>query len=1035
MILINLILAFLICLWASANHPVKNLPRSITIFVVSFLAVSYLSNKYQQVKEGFGFGGGGGVDGLGVIDDSRQVRYGDTVLLFSFQNTYLRANPNGTIDTNSRLNLPSEIPRTWQWEYFIIEDANGPSGPANSGFVKYGDKVFLRTWSWSYLSSSGTGDLSHKSSRTVNEQWTITTQDNISNAGKILRFGDNFSLKSNSTGGSGFVSSINGSTNNTVISAIDNTCQFSIYDRYGQGLNVDWAQRGTATQSSTYVKVNYPPYNAIDGNIMSFSCTEKEQGAWWQVQLPKEVLIEKIMIKNRQDGGDSVTGRLANFDIFIQDVLGNTIASFYQQQSKDNYLIDGIGKIGRIVKIQLRGTNYLQLAEVQVFGKGVDYSILLNKPTMSELITEETTLTETSSKTIFNEDIPYVASSMTISGFVKFTGNNRGTRTILSKGMQQFAPLISVKDGKLSVKLTNKSSKASASTDATVTQELVSNNVLPTNQWFHLAVVINSGISPDTGWQSGYFTSVPSQAPFNNACCYIMNPILKQWYYLGAFGVFDGVKQNVWDVSVTNNMTYMGTLDPAKSNSTVTVYLNGNKDSELILQGTPVFNSSSMMIGNNSNVNSNSNSTPSETFSGLEGANFQINRLKVYNYAVPELQIRYDSKNPLITTSYVVVRGVINISNEIVVPVNQLPDIDSEFTISCWIQSNRPNTGTGSQQPIYWFGVDSVANAIFSTIFANNDNSIVTNSNNLNLVKIPKGIWTHLAQVYSHGSVATFVNGELMMQIKLQNDADMTIANLHLGGNKLDANINDCRLSTYALTQSEIKGIASIHPDGQYRDIINSRWKLSGCTADLFQSDDHADLIKLAQNNKLDLIDRVFKDLKSRSDKGESSSRKMCIGNGNGNSGFGQTLCLPSTTANDSQYLALQQEFADLKKQKQQSDAKAKELAKKLNKTQEYQPELEQLYEETHNKLSELSVAEEVATEAVYNGVPAKYVKKFIHDVSKKSKKSHKSNKSHKSESHKSETRTIRTDAATCARLKKCKGRPGFSKLLDKFRS
>ena len=84
------------------------------------------------------------------------------------------------------------------------------------------------------------------------------------------------------------------------------------------------AVKGKATQSST--AFNGPPALAIDGNTnghyhaeKSTTHTQEDQGPWWEVDLGSVRRVDKIVVWNRTDGGDSVGSRLAGFRVALLD--------------------------------------------------------------------------------------------------------------------------------------------------------------------------------------------------------------------------------------------------------------------------------------------------------------------------------------------------------------------------------------------------------------------------------------------------------------------------------------------------------------------------------------------------------------------------------------------------------------------------------------------------------------------------------------------------------------------------------------------
>jgi RHS repeat-associated protein len=151
------------------------------------------------------------------------------------------------------------------------------------------------------------------------------------------------------------------------------------------------AQGKTATQSSTYTTANASL--AVDGNTDgdfghgSVSITNSDANAWWQVDLGGTANVSNVEIWNRTDGSGD---RLSDYWVFISNTPFSatdtpaTLAgkpgvwrSHQTSQPNPNVMIAAAGAVGRYVRVQLSGTNYLQLAEVKVngtLGWGQSYS-------------------------------------------------------------------------------------------------------------------------------------------------------------------------------------------------------------------------------------------------------------------------------------------------------------------------------------------------------------------------------------------------------------------------------------------------------------------------------------------------------------------------------------------------------------------------------------------------------------------------------------------------------------------------------------
>src|SRR5260370_113820 len=144
------------------------------------------------------------------------------------------------------------------------------------------------------------------------------------------------------------------------------------------------AERKTATQSST---APYGPgtgaSSAVDGNTDgnfsdgSVTHTNFDSNAWWQVDLGASAAVSSISIWNRTD---CCSDRLSDYWVFVSDTPfgpSDTPAtlqsrartwSSHQTGFPNPSITITPSAEGRYVRVQLSGTNYLSLAEVQVFG-------------------------------------------------------------------------------------------------------------------------------------------------------------------------------------------------------------------------------------------------------------------------------------------------------------------------------------------------------------------------------------------------------------------------------------------------------------------------------------------------------------------------------------------------------------------------------------------------------------------------------------------------------------------------------------------
>jgi len=110
----------------------------------------------------------------------------------------------------------------------------------------------------------------------------------------------------------------------------------------------------------------------------SVTATGLDPNAWWQVDLGSSKAVSSIVIWNRTDCCPS---RLSDYWVFLSDTpfqpgdtpatLGKRAGTWSSHQTSapgPSVSIDTGGAKGRYVRVQLSGTDYLSLAEVQVFG-------------------------------------------------------------------------------------------------------------------------------------------------------------------------------------------------------------------------------------------------------------------------------------------------------------------------------------------------------------------------------------------------------------------------------------------------------------------------------------------------------------------------------------------------------------------------------------------------------------------------------------------------------------------------------------------
>ncbi len=182
--------------------------------------------------------------------------------------------------------------------------------------------------------------------------------------------------------------------------------------------NTNVAQGKPANQSNNYTNTLYGSAfasRAVDGNtdgvfanLSVSSTTATSIQPYWEVDLQASYPLSEIKIWNRSD---CCTTRLADFFIMVSDQpfsttnLQTTLAqsgvnSYYVKDTAGRPTSVAINRTGRYVRIQLRGTNSLSLAEVQVFKGTIQQATVASTGTAVTTVTPTPTVVTTEMPTI-----------------------------------------------------------------------------------------------------------------------------------------------------------------------------------------------------------------------------------------------------------------------------------------------------------------------------------------------------------------------------------------------------------------------------------------------------------------------------------------------------------------------------------------------------------------------------------------------------------------------------------------------------------
>lgn len=799
-------------------------------------------------------------------EESRWLMYGDTALFWTNQNEYLRMNSGDFVDQSSRLSKPTEVPRNWVWEFWTIEDARDSRWRiGNVAPIKYGDKIGMRSWKYNWLRANDNGTLAG-AGRDAQCILTIESADGKSGSGTPVKYGDLVCLKTYK----GYYLSRPATGDRTVhVATKDNTCIFALYDTYGQGASIDWATRGFATQAQMFE--SYDANLSIDGNSQTFGHTQSMQGAWWQVELPRDIVVDSIVISNRKD---CCQERLSNFDVTLTDNQGAVVYTKYFKDTQDSYTISGIGHIGRTVRVQLRGVNYLHLSEVSVYGTPVKYSNIAESQVVADLVSTERSLTAEQGIKIHPISVPHIGknNSMSLSMFLKPQQDG----IVLTKGTFQ----IELGDSALLIQIGTKDKGIKTLQSATQ---------LNRDQWNHLAVIVKPAVGPSTGWLYGEFDTAPSGTPGN--CCYVVHPLKKEYYYT-KLTIPNAVKTK-WSSSFVENMSYKGEL--VTNAPTLTLYVNGNLDTIVNLESDATLeNSSAITLGHDkrdteAEVVSMKVSEEGKKRNGFTGA---VSMLRFYNYVVSPSAVLRDSHMQYDVMTVDLVRGVADARTTKTIGAYLLPSVSKQVSVSVWVCSQRAagekdaqvyrqGSSATDKTPSLWLRSTLTGDQILAPVQVTGaPDAGVGETKTL----LESGTWHHITQIINDRVHSIYIDGVVVDTVQLSGSPKLATASFHIGG--FNGLIKDLKYHNYALTADEVRGQMGVHPDHVARESLAKIWKSLGCLSDPFSVTDAdwstrlGDLVAQIKDHNTTRVESTLRDIKAAADKGDKKAQGICYGDG-----------------------------------------------------------------------------------------------------------------------------------------------------------
>jgi hypothetical protein len=798
--------------------------------MILILITYFIYSKYKKsTKEAFSM----------YEDDSRIIRYGDIITIWSPSvNKFIQADPTvgnkmksgipmGKINLSNSLISPEDIPSTMDWVQYTIIDARDPGDLGNTSTVKYGSPVFLRTVNLqdetflpTYISPNKDNNVYMSAQRYEGDpkksEQILIFESASGLQDSEIEYGDMIIIKTWRTD----MKYIHVSRANDIIlsdsSAI--TRNFYMYDRFGQGRNIDWARKGTTIQSST--NNNLYSQFAIDGNILTFSSTSKQEKPWWEVILPKDIIISKIVISNTND---STHVQLSDFGIKLIDFDNTSVdTKIYNSIVSPKYYWENVNQIARKVRIMCNTNTQLNIADVRVYGQAVNYSILLNEEMNKNLILNEQF--DLSKNIEFkHRTLPKVSNDMTIMFLLELNKLPTKTSNILVKTKnidKNRTPNLLIQPPKLNTDYCTLQYCVSTSAGNNEMGEnfLINYNVVP-NKKFHFTAVHDAGINKNNGWKPCKFSSKSSLGDSTYLCNFSSRELYK--IILEDSTVFKNEPVIQLDDPNSYGFVMKGLYNDDNSIPIIKIYINGLLNTTYNLKSTIKQNVYPLIIG------------AFDKYPGFEG---NMSFLKFSNRVIPQEYIQKESQILTGKLSIQLLPNTTRVTTNNIVKIdpNYLPEINPnnpEYTINFWLKSQRPITGTGNEESIFKYGKEG--------LYFNSDKNTLFSKTNLGEIgiddsnyKIDVDRWIHIAYVIKDNNVNLFVNSKKVANKSLiKNDIKTNnFSIINIGG--FNGFIGKFEFSNYGLSEKDIWSILNNGPNSDSIDKVRQFFNKSGCTID-----------------------------------------------------------------------------------------------------------------------------------------------------------------------------------------------------------
>ena len=800
------------------------------ILIILIFITYFIYSKYKKsIREGFNM----------YEDDSRIIRYGDIITIWSPSvNKFLQADPTvgnkmeknipmGKINLSNSLISPEDIPSTMDWVQYTIIDARDPGDLGNTSPVKYGSPVYLRTVNLqditflpTYIAPNKDNNVYMSSERYEGDPKKSEQQLIFESASGLqdseIEYGDMVIIKTWRKD----MKYIHVSRTNDIVlsnsSAI--TRNFYMYDRFGQGRNIDWARKGTTKQSST--SNNLFSQFAIDGNILTFSSTSKQEKPWWEVTLPKDIIISKIVISNTND---STYIQLSDFTIKLIDFDNTGVDNkIYNSTISPKYYWDNVNQICRKVRITSNKNTQLNIADVRVYGQAVNYSILLNEEMNKNLIYNEqfdiSKMLEFKHRTL-----PTVSNDMTIMFLLELNKLPSKTSNIFVKTKhidKNRTPNLLILPPKLN---TNYSTfqycvSTSAGNNEMGENFLINYNILP-NKKFHFTAVHDAGINKENGWKPCTFSSKSNLGNATFVCNFSSRELYK--IVLEDSTVFKNEPVIKLDDPNSYGFVMKGLYNDSNSIPMIKIYINGILNTTYNLKSAIKQNVYPLIIG---------------AFNKYPGFDGNISFLKFSNRVIPQEYIQKESQILTGKLSIQLLQNTTKVTTSSIVKIdpNYLPELNPdkpEYTIHFWLNSQRPITGTGNEESIFKYGAEGLffhsdKNTLFSK--TNLGETGIDDSN----YKIDVDRWIHIAYIIKDNTAKIFINSKNVASKSLNKNDIKTnkFSIINIGG--FNGFIGKFAFSNYGLSEKDLWGVLNNGPNSDSIDKVRQFFNKTGCTLD-----------------------------------------------------------------------------------------------------------------------------------------------------------------------------------------------------------